>query len=66
MDERKLQFRVGATVVAAVLITCILVALFGNVPPPFRRKTTICVRFAEAPGAAPTPPCARAAFSSAA
>ncbi len=56
MDERKLQFRVGATVVAAVLITGILVALFGNVPAPFRKKTTICVRFPEAPGAVPDTP----------
>jgi phospholipid/cholesterol/gamma-HCH transport system substrate-binding protein len=56
MDERKLQFRVGVTVLAALLITGILVALFGNVPMPFRKKTTIHVWFSVAPGAVPDTP----------
>ena len=66
MDERKLQFRVGATVVAAVLITGILVALFGNVPAPFRKQNDHLRAFPRGTGAVPDTPCAKAAFSSAA
>ncbi len=51
MDERKMQFRVGVMVLAALLSTATLVALFGNVPSLiYHAKKTIYVRFLEAPG----------------
>ena len=60
-----MQFRVGAMVLAALLITGILVALFGNMPLLLKPEDDHLRAFAEAPGVAPTRRCARAAFSSA-
>ncbi len=56
MDERKLQFRVGAMVLAAVLITGILVALFGNVPPLLPQEDDHLRAFPRGAGAAPDTP----------
>lgn len=50
MDEWKIRFRVGAVVVASVVITVVLVMLFGSRPSFFRRQYLLHVRFAEAPG----------------
>ena len=56
MDERVVQFRVGVMVLATVLITAILVLLFGEVPALVHGSYTIHVRFAEAPGVATETP----------
>jgi phospholipid/cholesterol/gamma-HCH transport system substrate-binding protein len=50
MDEWLIRFRVGAVVVAATVITVILVMLFGSWPSTFRSQYTVHVHFAEAPG----------------
>ena len=51
MDERIMQFRVGVMVLATLIITAILVLLFGKVPSLVPHATyTIYVRFPEAPG----------------
>ncbi len=47
MDERVIQFRVGVVVVAAAIITVILIILFGE---GFRRQYSVYLQFAEAPG----------------
>lgn len=48
MDERVVQFRVGLTVLAAILITVILVFLFGEGPQAFRGRKTVYMLFPEA------------------
>lgn len=50
MDERIIQFRVGAMVLAGLIITAILVVLFGGRPVLTTRSYRIYVRFAQAPG----------------
>jgi phospholipid/cholesterol/gamma-HCH transport system substrate-binding protein len=50
MDERVLSFRVGVVVVAAVIITVILVMLFGAWPNVFQTQYEVHVKFPEAPG----------------
>ncbi len=52
MDERLLQFRVGATVLAALILTAILVALFSELPSVSvaARRYTVYVHFPQAPG----------------
>jgi len=51
MDERILQFRVGVLVIASLVITCVLIVLFGKVPSFWPEKnTTVYVQLAEAPG----------------
>ena len=50
MDERVLRFRVGVVVVAAVIITIILVMLFGAWPTVLQRQYELHVKFPEAPG----------------
>ncbi len=50
MDERVAQFRVGVMVLATILITVILVVLFGEFPAVFRPRSTIYLRFSDAPG----------------
>jgi phospholipid/cholesterol/gamma-HCH transport system substrate-binding protein len=47
MDERVIQFRVGVVVVAAIIITGVLIIFFGE---GFRRQYTIFIRFPRAPG----------------
>jgi len=49
MDERAVQFRVGAITLATLLITLILVFLFGEGPDAFKQKLTIHMKFTEAP-----------------
>ena len=50
MDERVLRLRVGVVVLAAAIITGILVMRFGDMPLPGTQKYTIYVIFPEAPG----------------
>lgn len=56
MDERVVQFRVGVTVLAALIITGILVLLFGELPSVVRGSYSIYVEFPSAPGAAQDTP----------
>jgi phospholipid/cholesterol/gamma-HCH transport system substrate-binding protein len=50
MDERVVQFRVGVTVLAALIVTGILMLLFGEAPSLLRGQYTIYVKFHSAPG----------------
>lgn len=50
MDERVLRFRVGVVVVAAAIITIILITLLGAWPSPFRPRYTVRIEFPTAPG----------------
>ncbi len=50
MDERVLRFRVGVVVVAAAIITIILITLLGAWPSPFKPRYTVQVEFPTAPG----------------
>ncbi len=50
MDERVVQFRVGVTVLAALIITGILSLLFGELPGVLRGNYTIFIKFPAAPG----------------
>ncbi len=50
MDERVLKFRVGLMVLGTLLITGILVTLFGQMPNYFRGNYTIYITFDQAPG----------------
>jgi len=50
MDERAFQFRVGVVMLAAMVITVILVMLFGNLPTLWSKEYTIFLQFSEAPG----------------
>jgi phospholipid/cholesterol/gamma-HCH transport system substrate-binding protein len=50
MDERVIRFRVGVVVVAAVIITIILVMLFGAWPTVLQSQYELHVKFPEAPG----------------
>ena len=50
MDERTLRLRVGVVVLAAILVTGILVMLMGDMPLPGASKKVIYVLFPEAPG----------------
>jgi phospholipid/cholesterol/gamma-HCH transport system substrate-binding protein len=50
MNERVIQFRVGVVVVAATIITGILVMLFGEARTLVQGQYTILLRFDRAPG----------------
>ena len=50
MDERVLRFRVGVVVLAAAVITCILIMLLGEGQAIFQRRYTIYLKFPQAPG----------------
>lgn len=50
MDERVVQFRVGVMVLATLIITAILVLLFGELPAMVRGTYTIYMHFPEARG----------------
>ncbi|MHB8973829.1 MAG: MlaD family protein [Pirellulaceae bacterium] len=50
MDERVLRFRVGVVVVAAAIITIILITLLGAWPSPFTPRYTLHIVFPAAPG----------------
>ncbi|HTQ40226.1 MAG TPA: MlaD family protein [Pirellulales bacterium] len=50
MDERVVQFRVGVTVLAALIITGILMLLFGEAPALLRGTYVVYIKFHSAPG----------------
>jgi phospholipid/cholesterol/gamma-HCH transport system substrate-binding protein len=50
MDERVVQFRVGVTVLAALIITGILSLLFGELPGVLRGTYQVYIEFPAAPG----------------
>lgn len=50
MDERIVQFRVGVMVVAVIIITVILVLLFGELPTLLQGSYTVYVHFPEVRG----------------
>jgi phospholipid/cholesterol/gamma-HCH transport system substrate-binding protein len=50
MNERTMQFRVGVTILAAILCAAILVLLFMGESPLFRGTYTIYIKFSDAPG----------------
>lgn len=50
MDERVIQFRVGVVVIAAAIVTAILVLVFSDGLPFWKGQYTIHIRFPEAPG----------------
>ncbi|MEX0713305.1 MAG: MlaD family protein [Pirellulales bacterium] len=50
MDERVVQFRVGVMVLASIIITAILVLLFGHFPALVRGTYTLHIHFLQAPG----------------
>src|SRR5262245_61528634 len=56
MDERVVQFRVGVMVIATIIISVVLVAVFGEGPQFIQRGYTINVRFDRVPGVAPDTP----------
>jgi phospholipid/cholesterol/gamma-HCH transport system substrate-binding protein len=50
MDERILKLRVGIVVLAAAILTGILIYMFGDVQLPGTQKYTIFINFTRAPG----------------
>jgi phospholipid/cholesterol/gamma-HCH transport system substrate-binding protein len=50
MDERVMQFRVGVMILAILILTAILVVLFGETPVLVHRTYTVHIVFPEAPG----------------
>ena len=50
MDERVLRFRVGVVVLAAAVITCILIVLLGEGRSVFQKRYTVFLRFPSTPG----------------
>jgi phospholipid/cholesterol/gamma-HCH transport system substrate-binding protein len=50
MDERVLRFRVGVVVLAAAVITSVLIMLLGEGSAIFQRRYTVFLRFPQAPG----------------
>ena len=50
MDERIVRFRVGVMVLATLLITAILVLLFGELPSLLRGSYVVHIKFKDAPG----------------
>lgn len=50
MNERVMQFRVGAMVVATVIITAILIVLFDGFPSLMERPYKVYIHFDSAPG----------------
>ncbi len=56
MYERSVEFQVGVLVVASLIITAILVAMFGEFPSPFTPEQNFVVWFSEAPGVAESTP----------
>ncbi len=56
MNERSMQFRVGVTILAAILVAFILVAIFVGTNPLLRSTYPIYIKFSEAPGVSPGTP----------
>src|SRR3972149_2325090 len=50
MDERIMQFRVGVMVLATLIITGILVAMFGEMPKIIYGEYKLEITFDQAPG----------------
>ena len=50
MDERVIQFRVGVMVFATLIITAILVVMFGELPAIIQGTYTVQIEFPQAPG----------------
>jgi phospholipid/cholesterol/gamma-HCH transport system substrate-binding protein len=50
MDERIVRFRVGVVVVASVIVTVVLIMLFGAGANVLQRQYTLNIMFPEAPG----------------
>jgi len=50
MDERVARLRVGVMVVATIIITVILVFVFGEFPAVLKPRYTVYLRFSDAPG----------------
>ena len=50
MDERALQFRVGAMVVGTLFVAVLLLIVFNYSPSLLRGRDTIYIKFAQAPG----------------
>ncbi|HUE73283.1 MAG TPA: MlaD family protein [Pirellulaceae bacterium] len=63
MDERLLRLRVGIVVVVAVIMTVLLVMLFGDLQLPGTRKYTLYIRFPRAPGVAVGTPVRKSGIS---
>ena len=66
MDERVVQFRVGVTVLASLIITGILALLFGELPSVLRGSYTVYIKFASAPGVSQDTPVRKSGIRSAA
>jgi phospholipid/cholesterol/gamma-HCH transport system substrate-binding protein len=56
MDERIVKFRVGVMVLATLLITGILVLLFGELPTLVRSSYTVHIKLHDAPGISESTP----------
>ena len=52
MNERTLQIYVGAMVLASLIVTSVLVLMFGELPKLLRGEYTITISFNQAPGVA--------------
>ena len=63
MDERLLRLRVGIVVVVAVIMTVLLVMLFGDLQLPGTRKYTLYINFPRAPGVAVGTPVRKSGIS---
>lgn len=50
MDERVIRFRVGVMVLATLMITAILIVLFGEMPTLTQQQYTVYISFLDAPG----------------
>lgn len=56
MNERKLEFKVGVVVLAAVFITVILIVMLGAAPNILKSRYTVFMEFPQAPGVVPNTP----------
>jgi phospholipid/cholesterol/gamma-HCH transport system substrate-binding protein len=63
VDERLLRLRVGIVVVVAVIMTVLLVMLFGDLQLPGTRKYTLYINFPRAPGVAVGTPVRKSGIS---
>lgn len=50
MDERMMQFKVGILVLMALILTGVLIVLFGEMPHVFQRRYTLTIHFDRSPG----------------
>jgi ABC-type transporter Mla subunit MlaD len=59
MNERTMRIRIGAFVLASLLLLAALITLFGSVPTLFKRQHGYTVTFHDAPGISPGTPVRR-------